>query len=169
MGHALATEGGFCTGSNRVIDHQRLSSSGYVFSASLPPYLASAAIKAIDIIEENPALITKLRENIKILLKGLSGIKGLDLVSDPLSPIVFLKLNKSTGSLKSDLQVLEDIADHVLKEESVFVATSKRSMLDKCNLPVGIRLFISAGHSESDVVKASESLKRVAAKLLTDQ
>lgn len=50
---------------------QRLSSSGYVFSASLPPYLASAAIKAIDIIEENPALITKLRENIKILLKGL--------------------------------------------------------------------------------------------------
>nr|GMC58664.1 long chain base biosynthesis protein 1-like [Ipomoea batatas] len=169
MGHALATEGGFCTGSNRVIDHQRLSSSGYVFSASLPPYLASAAIKAIDIIEENPALITKLRENIKILLKGLSGIKGLDLVSDPLSPIVFLKLKKSTGSLKSDLQVLEDIADHVLKEESVFVATSKRSMLDKCNLPVGIRLFVSAGHSESDVVKASESLKRVAAKLLTDQ
>lgn len=50
---------------------QRLSSSGYVFSASLPPYLASAAIKAIDIIEENPTLITKLRENIKILLKGL--------------------------------------------------------------------------------------------------
>ncbi|KAK8670066.1 hypothetical protein V6N13_104830 [Hibiscus sabdariffa] len=40
MGHALATEGGFCTGSARVIDHQRLSSSGYVFSASLPPYLA---------------------------------------------------------------------------------------------------------------------------------
>ncbi|CAM9003210.1 unnamed protein product [Rhodiola kirilowii] len=35
MGHALATEGGFCTGSTRVIDHQRLSSAGYVFSASL--------------------------------------------------------------------------------------------------------------------------------------
>lgn len=36
---------------------QRLSSSGYVFSASLPPYLASAAITAIDIREENPNLI----------------------------------------------------------------------------------------------------------------
>ncbi|AES59399.1 class I/II aminotransferase [Medicago truncatula] len=63
MGHALATEGGFCTGSARVIDHQRLSSSGYVFSASLPPYLASAAITAIDVLEENPNLLTKLKNN----------------------------------------------------------------------------------------------------------
>ncbi|MFQ6644976.1 hypothetical protein Gotur_019689 [Gossypium turneri] len=70
MGHALATEGGFCTGSARVIDHQRLSSSGYVFSASLPPYLASAAITAIDILEQNPDLTSKLKENIGILWKG---------------------------------------------------------------------------------------------------
>ncbi|KHG11838.1 Serine palmitoyltransferase 1 [Gossypium arboreum] len=70
MGHALATGGGFCTGSARVIDHQRLSSSGYVFSASLPPYLASAAITAIDILEQNPDLTSKLKENIAILWKG---------------------------------------------------------------------------------------------------
>ena len=49
---------------------QRLSSSGYVFSASLPPYLASAAITAIDILEENPKLITKLKSNIAMLWKG---------------------------------------------------------------------------------------------------
>lgn len=49
---------------------QRLSSSGYVFSASLPPYLASAAITAIDVLEENPDLLTKLRNNIAILWKG---------------------------------------------------------------------------------------------------
>ncbi|XP_022863332.1 long chain base biosynthesis protein 1-like, partial [Olea europaea var. sylvestris] len=70
MGHALATEGGFCTGSTRVIDHQRLSSSGYVFSASLPPYLASVAITAVDVLEENPDLITKLRTNILTLYEG---------------------------------------------------------------------------------------------------
>lgn len=49
---------------------QRLSSSGYVFSASLPPYLASAAITAIDVLEETPDLITKLKENIATLRKG---------------------------------------------------------------------------------------------------
>jgi serine palmitoyltransferase len=49
---------------------QRLSSSGYVFSASLPPYLASAAITAIDVLDENPNLLTNLRNNIAVLWKG---------------------------------------------------------------------------------------------------
>lgn len=168
MGHALATEGGFCTGSSRVVDHQRLSSSGYVFSASLPPYLASAAITAIDILENNRDLISSLKENISTLWEGLSGIKGLEIASDPASPIVYLKLKKSRGSSKSDLQLLEDVTDRVLKEDSVFVATSKRSTLDKCNLPVGIRLYVSAAHSKADLTKASESLKRVAALMLAD-
>lgn len=169
MGHALATEGGFCTGSARVIDHQRLSSSGYVFSASLPPYLASAAITAFDVLEENPKLITKLKRNIAFLCKGLSKIPSFIIASNKESPIVYLRLKKSTGSMQDDLHLLETIADRVLKEESVFVVTSKRSTLDKCRLPVGIRLFVSAGHSEADLLKASEALKKVAASVLGDQ
>ncbi|GMP41021.1 hypothetical protein CsSME_00011269 [Camellia sinensis var. sinensis] len=137
MGHSLATEGGFCVGSIRVTAHQRLSSSGYVFSASLPPYLATTAITAIDVLEENPNLTTKLNKNIAVLCKGLSNIHGLKIVSDVKSPIVFLGLKSSTGSLKSDSQLLEHIAEQVLKEDSVFVVTSKRSMLDKCRLPGG--------------------------------
>uniref|UniRef100_A0A2C9US97 serine C-palmitoyltransferase n=1 Tax=Manihot esculenta TaxID=3983 RepID=A0A2C9US97_MANES len=168
MGHALATEGGFCTGSARVIDHQRLSSSGYVFSASLPPYLASAAITAIDVLESNPALVAKLKENIAILWKGLSNIQGLSIASHPESPIVFLKLEKSIGSVKDDLKLLENIADRALKEDSVFVVVSKRSTLDKCRLPIGIKLLVSVAHSESDMFKACESLKRVAEVVLNN-
>ncbi|EHA8589814.1 putative Long chain base biosynthesis protein 1c [Cocos nucifera] len=163
MGNALATDGGFCTGSVRVVDHQRLSSSGYVFSASLPPYLATAAIAAVNYLEENPTILTSLRNNIALLRKGLSDVPGLTIASSPLSPIVFLKLKKSTGSPKNDLQLLDKIVDRVLMEDSVFIVTVKRSTLDKCPFPVGIRLFVSAGHSESDLLKASESLKRVAA------
>lgn len=48
-----------------------------------------------------------------------------------------------------------------LKEDSVLVVVTKRSTIDKCRLPVGIKLFVSAAHSESDVLKACESLKRV--------
>lgn len=168
MGHALATDGGFCTGSVRVVDHQRLSSSGYVFSASLPPYLASAAITAIDVLEENPHLITKLRENIALLWKGLSEIDGLCIASDPLSPLIFLRLKNSTGSFNKDSNLLETIADHVLKEESVLVTTSRRSTHDKCRLPAGLRMFVSSSHTESDLLKASESLKRVSESVLAD-
>ncbi|CAN6466260.1 unnamed protein product [Victoria cruziana] len=168
MGHALATDGGFCTGSVRVVDHQRLSSAGYVFSASLPPYLASAAITAINILEENPKLLSKLRDNISVLHKGLSDIRGLVITSHLLSPIVFLKLKNSTGSFKGDFQLLEDIAERVLKEDCVLLAVSKRSSLDHCLLPAGIRLFVSSAHSETDLLKASESLKRVAKSVFPD-
>ncbi|KAK9683851.1 hypothetical protein RND81_10G169100 [Saponaria officinalis] len=70
MGHALASDGGFCTGNLRAIDHQRLSSSGYVLYASLPPYLATAAISAIDVLEDNRNLTAKLKENVALLWAG---------------------------------------------------------------------------------------------------
>ncbi|XP_057740303.1 long chain base biosynthesis protein 1-like [Arachis stenosperma] len=166
MGHALAAEGGFCTGSTRVIDPQRLSSSGYVFSASLPPYIASAAIIAIDILEKNPELLSKLKNNIYVLWKGLSKVPGLKITSNKESPIVYLRLEKSTGSQKDDPCLVEKIAQRVFEEDSIFVVVSHRSSLDKCRLPVGIRLFVSVGHSEYDLRRASESLKRVSAQVL---
>ena len=49
---------------------QRLSSSGYVFSASLPPYLASAVVSAVNYLEENPSVLANLRSNIALLHKG---------------------------------------------------------------------------------------------------
>lgn len=47
------------------------------------------------------------------LIAGLSGTPGLQISSHVLSPIVFLKLNKSTGSLATDLDLLETIAEQV--------------------------------------------------------
>jgi serine palmitoyltransferase len=40
--------------------------------------------------------------------------------------------------LPSVLLVLNVLYSQVLKEDSVFVVTSRRSTLDKCRLPVGI-------------------------------
>ncbi|KAF5938165.1 hypothetical protein HYC85_025671 [Camellia sinensis] len=110
-----------------------------------------------------------------LAIAGLLNIHGLKIVSDMKYPIVFLRFKNSTGSLKSDSQLLGHIAEYVIQLFSdffrsyflaIFVVTFKRSMLDKCRLPVGIRLFVSASHSESDLLKASESLMRVAAAVL---
>jgi serine palmitoyltransferase len=50
----------------------------------------------------------------------------------------------------------------VLREDSVLLVVSRRSALDHCLLPAGIRLFVSSVQSESDLLKTSESMKRVA-------
>lgn len=39
-GNALACIGGFCAGERDMVDHQRLSGLGYIFSATSPPYTA---------------------------------------------------------------------------------------------------------------------------------
>lgn len=52
MSNALGSVGGFCVGDKEVIAHQRLGGNGYVFSASLPPFLASAGLNALDLIEQ---------------------------------------------------------------------------------------------------------------------
>ena len=46
---------------------------GYCFSASLPPFLASAAMEALNIMEKEPTVFSKVRENAVRLHKVLKG------------------------------------------------------------------------------------------------
>ena len=54
MENSLASGGGFTCGRHYVAGSQRLSAVGYVFSVSLPPLLAGAALEGLKISEENP-------------------------------------------------------------------------------------------------------------------
>ena len=49
----------------------------------------------------------------------------------------------------------------LLEEHNIFVVSSKRSTLDKCPLPLGLKLFVSAGHTDSDLKKICDALKIV--------
>ncbi|CAG9532406.1 unnamed protein product [Cercopithifilaria johnstoni] len=69
--HALSSTGGFCAGRTFVVYHQRLCGLGYCFSASLPPLLAVAANKGLDIISNDPERLVRLRQNSKIVSVGL--------------------------------------------------------------------------------------------------
>ncbi|MCO5562522.1 hypothetical protein L7F22_016149 [Adiantum nelumboides] len=166
MGHALASVGGFCTGSVKVVDHQRLSGAGYCFSASLPPYVASASITAISILQENPTLVAKLQQNLTMFRKALADIPGLIINSHPLSPLIFMHLKYPTGSFKEDNRVLQKIFGLLLNKELVLVSLTRRSVLDKCKLPAALRLSVSAGHTEGDLMAAAASLKKAAAAIL---
>lgn len=77
-GNALGSVGGFCAGDREIVDHQRLSGLGYCFSASLPPFLATAAIGALDVLESDaPRLLPALAFNARLLRSRLADIQGL--------------------------------------------------------------------------------------------
>jgi 7-keto-8-aminopelargonate synthetase-like enzyme len=52
LGNALMSNGGWCVGARAMVDHQRLNSGGYCFSAALPAMLSAAALDVLDRFEK---------------------------------------------------------------------------------------------------------------------
>lgn len=64
---ALSSGGGFCAGSEEIVEHQRLSAAAYTFSAALPAMLATTATETVTMLQEQPAIIQSLRDNIRAM------------------------------------------------------------------------------------------------------
>jgi glycine C-acetyltransferase len=63
--------GGFAAGHGEIIDWLRQKSPPYMFSATLPPPMAAAAMTALQILESGEAPLPHLRETIATLFDGL--------------------------------------------------------------------------------------------------
>lgn len=52
-------------------------------------------------------------------------MQGLTVASNPESPIIYLRLKKSTGSMKDDLRLLEDIAKQVCESNLITLSVHR--------------------------------------------
>ena len=59
---SLASLGGFVAAKQEVIDYIKHNSRPFIFSASIPPANAAAAIAALEIIRSEPERVQKLRD-----------------------------------------------------------------------------------------------------------
>jgi 7-keto-8-aminopelargonate synthetase-like enzyme len=98
--HAFGTVGGFCCGRADVIEHQRLSASGYCFSASCPTSLVVAGYRAIDFLRtpEGEQRLEQLQDNIKLFVDALAGVAEIELLSSPECYSQVVKLPKKITS-----------------------------------------------------------------------
>jgi serine palmitoyltransferase len=98
LDQAISSVGGLCIGAKHAISHQRLSGSGYCFSAASPPYTARAGTYAIGLIETNPELVDQIHKTTAFgystFVTKLQGT-GLDVYGNPQSPIVVLRPSTS--------------------------------------------------------------------------
>ncbi|KAG2454807.1 hypothetical protein HYH02_000639 [Chlamydomonas schloesseri] len=143
MSHAMGSVGGFCVGDRTIVDHQRLSGSGYCFSASLPPYLAVAGINFLRHLRGGAAaaaagagasgggsgqqqqqgsgsggageVLPKLHTKIRAFRTDLMrGVPGLKLYGGGvLSPVLHLHVAKPTSEA-ADAAALRRVADLML-------------------------------------------------------
>jgi serine palmitoyltransferase len=165
LASVTSSVGGFCCATKPIIFHQRLNSTGYVYSASLPPLLAAASIAAFDVIDENQNLLSQLSKNIEIMVKGLSNLEGLVLSSAPISGILHLRLEKSTGDRYNDEVLLQQIVDECLAGD-VLLTRSKYVHAKEAHLPApSIRITVSAANTKDQLNQALNVIRAAASKV----
>ncbi|KAF7191524.1 Serine palmitoyltransferase 1 [Pseudocercospora fuligena] len=117
---AMSSGGGFCAGTEEVVEHQRLSAAAYTFSAALPAFLATTASETVTILQEEPSIIQNLRENIKAMRAQLDPRSDwVQCSSSPENPIMLLTLKdqhvQDRGFTRAEQEaVLQDCVDEAL-------------------------------------------------------
>lgn len=153
LGKALGgAMGGFTTGHKEIIDMLRQRSRPYLFSNSLAPSIAGAAIEVFDMLSESTALRDQLEWNVNYFKEGLKKV-GLDF-KDGESAIVPVMLY--------DAKLSQVFADEMLKE-GIYVIGFFFPVVPKEQ--ARIRVQLSAAHKKEHLDKAIAAFEKVGKKL----
>ena len=115
----LCAGGGFCAGSDEIVEHQRISAAAYTFSAALPAMLATTASEALSMLQTNPDILSQVRENIKTMWGQLDPRSDWVRCTSTLeNPIMLLVLKAEVVAAKKlsradQEQLLQDAVDEV--------------------------------------------------------
>jgi serine palmitoyltransferase len=122
----LCAGGGFCAGMADVVEHQRLMAASYTFSAALPAMMAVAASETLNLLQSNPEILSRCRENIKALRAQLDPRSDWVMCTGvPENPIVILALkpeivNSRRLSIDDQERLLQECVDEVCSPPLAF-------------------------------------------------
>ncbi|CUJ17479.1 aminotransferase class I/II-fold pyridoxal phosphate-dependent enzyme [Cognatishimia activa] len=77
LSKSLGSTGGYVAGSAALIDIMKYEAPGSVYSVALAPNLAAAALKALEILHDEPERVTRLQDNGTFFMKTVQAA-GLD-------------------------------------------------------------------------------------------
>jgi glycine C-acetyltransferase len=141
LGKAFGADGGYVTASQPVIDYLRESAATYIYSNSISPGTAGAALAAVQLVasEAGQKMIQQLNSNIK-QFKQMMLAEGFKFAVDSIHPIQpwFIGDPLQTKALKQELF-----------EQGVLVTNINYPVVPKGKDE--LRVQISAAHTEADL------------------
>ena len=149
LGKALGgASGGFTTGKQELIDLLRQRSRPYLFSNTLSPSIASASIKAFEMLSESTSLRDRLEENTKYFRQEISRI-GFEIKKGghPIVPIMIY-----------DAKTAQNMASDLLRE-GIYVIGFFYPVVPKGE--ARIRVQISAAMSKKHIDEAIKAFEKV--------
>jgi glycine C-acetyltransferase len=89
LSKAIGALGGYVAGSRTLIEFLYHRARPFLFSTSHPPAVAAACIAAIDVLEQEPAIIDRLWENTRFFKSGLQALGfNTGLSESPITPVI---------------------------------------------------------------------------------
>ena len=133
--------GGFTSGRREIVELLRQRSRPYLFSNALPPVIASAALKAVQLAAQGDALRAQLRDNAAFFRAQLNAL-GFHLVpgTHPIIPVML-----------GDAALATQMADRLL-QEGIYVVGFSYPVVPKGQ--ARIRVQMSAAHTSAQLEKA---------------
>ncbi len=144
--------GGFTTGKREIIEILRQRSRPYLFSNSIPPMVAAAGIKMIDMMTETNELQDKLHANTEYFMKKME-VLGFDL--KPTESAI-------TAVMLYDAKLSQEFAAKLLKE-GIYVIGFYYPVVPKEQ--ARIRVQLSAAHEKEHIDKAVAAFEKIGKEL----
>jgi serine palmitoyltransferase len=179
LSHALCAGGGFCAGTREVVEHQRISSSAYVFSAALPAMLSVTANESLRLIESSPDLIVDLREKTRVFRQQLERSEYITISSTPENPRCLFCLKREVvgqRSLEDEERLLADIVEECMSNNVMITRLKKVKDSSVTDFPAARRFgwggkptlmaSVTVGHSKKDVETGGSVIRKAVGKVL---
>ncbi|MBC8317726.1 MAG: aminotransferase class I/II-fold pyridoxal phosphate-dependent enzyme [Desulfobulbaceae bacterium] len=148
LGKALGVNGGYVAASAKLIGFLRETAPFYIYSNSITPSEAAAAIQSLEILDsiEGKSLLKAMRRLVKRLEEGLISL-GYEVIESehPIVPLL-LRDTEKTGKLVE-----------YLFEHAVLATGLKFPVVPKGDEE--IRFQVSAGHTEKDIDSVLDVLR----------
>jgi glycine C-acetyltransferase len=144
--------GGFTTGKKEIIEMLRQRSRPYLFSNSIPPLVAAAGIRMVEMMTETNELQDKLHENTRYFMDRMMKA-GFD-IKPTQSAICAVMLY--------DARLSQEMASRLLKE-GIYVTGFYYPVVPKDQ--ARIRVQLSAAHETAHLDKAIDAFTRVGREL----
>lgn len=141
--------GGFVGGHGEIIEWLRQKSSPYMFSATLPPAMAAAAMAALQILESGEAPLGGLRENTQALWAGLHDL-GFRVLGGGQHPLLIVELG--------GYEILREVVN-LLYDGGIYCHGLCYPVVPEGE--ARLRLMVSALHSAGNIQKTLAAFKSV--------
>ncbi len=148
LSKAFGCFGGFAAGTKALIDFLINRARSFMYSTSLPPAVAEASAKAVDLVEfESERRRKKLWENRQQMYEGLKSL-GYDTLNSE-TPVIPVLVGETKKALK--------LGEYLYKEK-IFAPAIRPP-----TVPEGksrIRFSVTAAHTEEDIDLVLEKLRK---------